>query len=43
MRRFGTQILMYEEYTAIFRAESSITCLTLASFKKSLLFRGYHA
>jgi hypothetical protein len=37
MRRFGTQILMYEEYTAVFRAESSITRLTLARFERSLM------
>ena len=37
MRRFGTQILMYEEYTPVFRAESPIIRLTLASFERSLL------
>ena len=40
MRRFGTQILMYEEYTAFFRAKPPITRLTLASLERSLMNYG---
>jgi hypothetical protein len=36
MRRFSTQILMYEEYIPVFRAEPPIARLTLANFGRSL-------